>query len=404
MWHVEKTCLALTLGGKTGSAVLGREAEHMRIAMVAPLEMRVPPIAYGGTELVVSLLTEELVRRGHDVTLFASGDALTSAKLVPACPWFLRGSGRDAGILTMLNVVSCLERAEQFDLIHNHTCFEGLATAGLVRTPVLTTLHGGLAGDWLLLFDYYKGWYNTISYAAKSLLPPKERLVGVIYNAIDCASYPFNGGQREDYLLFLSRISHEKGPHLAIEVARRLQRRLIIAGNVHPVDEAYFRTQVLPHVDGDMIRYVGEVGYSQKRDLLSSAYALLAPITWAEPFGLFMVEAMACGTPVVACHRGAAPEVVRHGLTGFVVHTLEEMVEAVHQIDCIDPKICREHVESNFDVPRMADDYLAAYQRILESSATPAVDKALLTEALAWPTAAFDLYTRQPESPTVAIN
>jgi glycosyltransferase involved in cell wall biosynthesis len=150
----------------------------MRIAMAAPVEMRVPPIAYGGTELVVSLLTEELVRRGHDVTLFASGDSLTEANLVSVCDRFVRGSGRDGGILTMLNVLACMEQAERFDVIHNHTCFEGLSVAGLVRTPVLTTLHGGLSGDWLLLFQHYKGWYNTISRAMKDLLPQRSDLQG----------------------------------------------------------------------------------------------------------------------------------------------------------------------------------------------------------------------------------
>jgi len=339
----------------------------MRIAMVAPLEMRVPPIGYGGTELVVSLLTEELVRRGHEVTLFASGDSVTAASLVSVCPRFLRDSGRDGGALTLLSVVSCLEAAHEFDIIHNHTCVEGLATAGLVSTPVLTTLHGGLSGDYLLLFERYKGWYNTISHSAKSLLPPKERFVGVIYNAIDCASYPFNGGRREDYLLFLSRMSPEKGPHLAIEVARRLKMRLVIAGNVHPQDRDYFQSQVWPQVDGDMIQYVGEADQSRKRELFATARCLLAPITWPEPFGLFMVEAMACGTPVVAFRRGSAPEVVHHGVTGFVVDSLSEMVEAVQRIERIDPQSCREHVVRNFDVPRMVDNYVAAYQHILET-------------------------------------
>lgn len=356
----------------------------MRIAMVAPLELRVPPLGYGGIELVVSLLTEELVRRGHDVTLFASGDSLTRAKLVSVCPRFLRGSGRDSGILTMLNLLACLERAEEFDIIHNHTHFEGLSTAGLVCTPVLTTLHGGLAGDWLLLFQHYKGWYNTISRSAKALLPPKERFVGVIYNAIDCSSYPFNRGPRGDYLLFLSRISAEKGPHLAIEVARRLVRRLIIAGNVHPVDKEYFQSQVWPHIDGDRIRYVGEADYSRKRELCGGALCLLAPITWPEPFGLFLVEAMACGTPVVAFGQGAAPEVVRHGVTGFIVETLEEMVEAVQRVGEIDPRACREHVEGHFDVPRMAADYLAAYRRILaaEGSSSAAAPPPASREAV----------------------
>ncbi len=343
----------------------------MRIAMVSPLELRVPPVAYGGTELVVSLLTEELVRRGHEVTLFASGDSVTSAKLVSVCPHFLRGSGRDASILTMISVVSCLEQADKFDIIHNHTCLEGLATAGLVKTPVLTTLHGGLSGDWLELFAHYKGWYNTISHSAKSLLPDKERFVGVIYNAIDVKSYPFNGGNREPHLLFLSRISYEKGPHIAIEVARKLRRRLIIAGNVHPMDEEYFRTMVMPEVDGDQIQYVGEADYYRKRELMARAYCLLAPITWPEPFGLFFIEAMACGTPVVVFNRGSAPEVVKHGETGFVVNTVDEMAEAVDNVYQIDRRHCREYVEQNFDAPRMADDYLRAYERILSESLAP---------------------------------
>lgn len=337
----------------------------MRIAMISPLELRVPPVAYGGTELVVSLVTEELVRRGHDVTLFASGDALTSARLVSICAHFLRGSNRDAGILTMLNVVSCLEQANNFDIIHNHTCFEGLATAGLTRTPMLTTLHGNLDGDWRELFAFYRGWYNTISHSAKRLLPAKERFAGVIYNSIDVKSYPFNGGRHEPYMLFLARISYEKGPHLAIEVARGTGRRLIIAGNVDPVNNEYFRTMVLPGIDGDRVRYVGEADYFRKRELLANAYCLLAPITWAEPFGLFFIEAMACGTPVVVFNRGSAPEVVSHGETGFVVSTLDEMTDAVAQVYQIDSNRCRGYVEERFDAPRMADDYLAAYERIL---------------------------------------
>jgi len=349
----------------------------VRIAMISPLEMRVPPVAYGGTELVVSLLTEELVKRGHDVTLFASGDAVTNAKLVSICPNFLRGSDRDAGILTMLNVVTCLEQADKFDIIHNHTCFEGLATAGLIKTPMITTLHGDLKGDWLELFNHYKGWYNTISRSAKSLLPDKERFTGVIYNSIDVSSYPFNDSGREPTLLFLSRISYEKGPHLAIEAAKRSHRNLIIAGNVHPVDEEYFRTMVMPGVDGEQIKYVGEADYRRKRELLAQAYCLLAPITWPEPFGLFFVEAMACGTPVVVFDKGSAPEVVSHGETGFVVNTMNEMVDAIDNVHQIDRKRCRKHVEERFDVPRMVDDYLAAYKRVLSKDGGMRKDEVL---------------------------
>ncbi len=339
----------------------------MRIAMIAPLEMRVPPIAYGGTELVVSLLTEELVRRDHSVTLFGSGDSVSRARVESVCSHFLRGSDRDKAILNMLNVVSCLEQADRFDIIHNHTTLEGLATAGLVKTPMLTTLHGNLEGDWALLFSHYKGWYNTISRSAKSLLPDKEQFAGTIYNAIDCAVFPFNGGRRDDYLLYLSRISPEKGTHLAIALARKLGRRLIIAGNVDTVDRNYFRSQVLPQIDGDLIKYVGEADYHQKCQLLLQARCLVAPITWSEPFGLYFVEAMACGTPVVVLNRGSAPEVVRNGATGFVVDTLGEMEKATEQVHRIEPLRCRQHVEQHFDVGRMADDYLSAYHRILEA-------------------------------------
>ena len=339
----------------------------MRIAVIAPLEIRVPPKAYGGTEMVVSLLTEELVQRGHDVTLFASGDSVTRARLESVCPSSLRGSGRESSLLNLLNVASCLEHSKKFDIIHNHTALEGMATAGLSRTPILTTLHGGLSGDWLMLFERYKGWYNTISHSASTLLPPKEKFSGVIYNSIDCASYPLNTGERDDYLLFLSRISEEKGTHLAIEVARKANRRLIIAGNIHPVDQAYFDSQVAPHIDGDQIQFVGEADYARKRELMSQAYCFLAPITWAEPFGLFMAEAMACGTPVIGFNRGSVPEVVHSGVTGYVVETVDEMAAAIGLVPEIDPRVCRAHVERNFDVPRMADDYLAAYERILST-------------------------------------
>ncbi len=328
--------------------------------------MRVPPVAYGGTELVVSLLTEELVRLGHDVTLFASGDSETTAKLVPGSPRFLRGSGRHSSILTTLNVLSCVDQADHFDIIHNHTFNEGMAFAGFIDTPMLTTLHGAPHQDEALMFEYYKGWYNTISKSSKALLPPKDRFAGVVYNSIDVESYPFTPECREDYLVFLSRISVEKGPHLAIEVAKRLGRILIIAGNVNAPDMPYFEQYIRPEIDDDLITFVGEVDYAQKRQLLSRAHCLLAPITWEEPFGLFMIEAMACGVPVIALRRGAAPELVRHGVTGFVVDDVDAMAEAVSRVQDIDPYECRRHVAACFSVERMTQGYLDAYQRIIE--------------------------------------
>jgi glycosyltransferase involved in cell wall biosynthesis len=343
----------------------------MRIGIISPLEMRVPPVAYGGTELIVSLLTEEFIRRGHEVTLFASGDSLTQARLESVCPHYLRGSDRDKSVLNMLNAVTCIEKASEFDIIHNNTLLEGMSVASLTRTPMITTLHGNLKNDWRLLFARYKGWYNTISHSAKLLLPEKDRFAGIIYNAIDVKAYPFVSSRPKSYLLFLSRLSHEKGPHLAIEVAKKLKMKLIIAGNVDTVDEQYFRQEILPKVDGDQIKYVGEADFDRKIELMTGAYCLLAPITWPEPFGLFMIEAMACGTPVVVLNQGSAREVVRHGQTGFIVNNLIEMTEAVEKIQGIDRAACRKHVEQRFDAPRMASDYLKAYEHVLQECNVP---------------------------------
>lgn len=339
----------------------------MRIGMIAPLEFRLPPIAYGGIEQVVSLLTEELVRRGHEVALFAAGDSITSAELVPGSPCGLRGTDRDKNVLNMLNAAACMERAEDFDVIHNHVPLEGMPLAGLVDTPVLTTFHGGFAGDWIALYNRYQGWYNTISRSAASLLHLRERFVGVIYNAIDVGSYPFRSGAREDFALFLSRISHEKGPDIAIEAARLAGCRLIIAGNVDEPDREFFESRVMPHVDGDQVQYVGEANAEMKRLLYSRARFLLAPITWEEPFGLFFAEAMACGTPVIAFNRGAAPEVIEDGVTGYIVGDLDEMVDAITRIDRIDPAKCRQRMEDRFDVARMANDYQTAYEEIIKN-------------------------------------
>jgi glycosyltransferase involved in cell wall biosynthesis len=337
----------------------------LRIALIAPLDIRVPPVAYGGTELVVSLLTEGLVKRGHDVTLFASGDSITGARLVSNTDSFLRGSGRDGRLLTMMNAVSCLEKAEEFDIIHNHTILEGMVASSLVQTPMVTTFHNLLVGDELFLFKKYRGWYTTVSRASKDQLPPKDRFGGVVYNSIDCSSYPYNDGAREPFLLYHSRIAPEKGAHIAIRVARKLGLPLVISGKTDPSTDEYFSREVLPHIDGKMVQFISEIDQTRKRELLSTAHCLLAPLVWPEPFGLFMAEAMVCGTPVVALNNGAAAEVVSDGETGFVVESEEAMVEAVKHIDEIKPKACRRWVEERFDYPIMTENYLRVYTKIL---------------------------------------
>jgi glycosyltransferase involved in cell wall biosynthesis len=346
----------------------------MRIGVIAPIEIRVPPVRYGGTELVVHLLTEELHRRGHDVTLFASGDSVTRARLTSVAPTPTREHGRDSSPLSVLNVANALGRSEEFDFLHNHTPWEGMALAGLSSTPMLTTIHGPPEGDAVSVFHRYRGWFNTVSRSAYRQLGRTERFAGVVYNAIDVARYPFVADPRDAFLLYLSRISPQKGPEEAIRIARAVGLPLRMAGAIHPNDRAYFRDRIEPHLDGERVQYLGEVDFDEKVALLTRARCLLAPIQWSEPFGLFMVEAMACGTPVVAYREGAAPELVRDGESGFVVDTFEEFVAKVAEVEHLDPRTCRRHVAEYFDYPRMVDEYLRAYRRILDAERPPPFD------------------------------
>lgn len=342
----------------------------MKILQVAPLVERVPPPAYGGTEAVVSLLTDELVRRGHEVVLRASGDSITLAELRSVYPRALRTQKGIGSVVPyeLAHVSDALRDAPEFDIIHNHTGEMLMSFANLVDTPMLTTTHGNLTPDSRFIWGRYKGFYNTISHSQARYIAgfPNAQFVGVVHNAIDVKSFPFQA-QKDDYLLDLARVSPEKGTHIAIEVARRAGMPLIVAGKVDGVDVEYFRDVVEPLIDGRQIRFLGEADGSTKRALYARARALLAPITWEEPFGLVMPEALACGTPVIAFARGAAPEIIVDGETGFLVDTIDEMVEAIGRLDEIDPRRCREHIEQHFDVPVMTDAYLAVYGRIVKS-------------------------------------
>ncbi|MGA9380868.1 MAG: glycosyltransferase family 4 protein [Phormidium sp.] len=340
----------------------------MRIAQVAPLWERVPPPAYGGIELVVSLLTDELVRRGHDVTLFASGDSISLAKIESVHPRAMRldPSVKEYSVYEMLQLSQVYQRAEEFDIIHSHTGLTALPYAKLVKTPTVHTLHGIFTPDHEKIFIHAKEQpYVSISHTQKE---PRLGLnyVATVYNGIDIDSHKFYPQPDEPpYLAFLGRMSPEKGPHHAIAIAKAVGLPLIMAGKVDAVDVEYFETEIKPHIDGEQIQYTGEANHIQKNRLMGRALATLFPITWREPFGLVMVESMAAGTPVVAMNLGSTSEVIADGKTGFLCNDVAECIEAVKKIETIDRHACREHIANNFSVKQMTNGYEAVYQQIL---------------------------------------
>jgi glycosyltransferase involved in cell wall biosynthesis len=341
----------------------------MRIAQVAPLYERVPPLKYGGTERVVAYLTDELVRRGHEVTLFASGDSLTSARLVASTPRALRldPDARDHLTPHVLELAQVFERAREFDLIHCHVDSLAFPFSRLVATPTLHTLHGRLDLPQLMpLFRYFHDLeFVSISHAQRR---PLDGLglnwVATVHHGLPLEQYPFHpdGGRS---LVFLGRISPEKRPDWAIEVAKRVGLPLRIAAKVDPADRVYFEGEIAPLLDHPLVEFIGEIGEAEKPALLGEALALLFPIDWPEPFGLVMIEALAVGTPVIARPRGSVPEVIVPGRTGLIGETVDDLVEAVKRVEIIDRAECRRHVEARFTVERMADDYEAVYARLI---------------------------------------
>ncbi|MBD2211552.1 glycosyltransferase family 4 protein [Calothrix sp. FACHB-156] len=341
----------------------------MRIAQIAPLWERVPPPGYGGIELVVGLLTDELVRRGHEVTLFASGDSISLAKLVSVHPRALRldPNVKECGIYEMLQLGSVYERAEEFDIIHSHMGCAALPYANLVKTPTVHTLHGVFTCDNEKMFQYAKKQpYISISNSQR-----EARLglnyVATAYNGIDVSSYQFHPKPSDPpYLAFLGRISPEKGTHIAIAVAKQAGWHLKIAGKVDVVDVEYYEKEVKPFIDGKQIEYLGEANHEQKNALMGGAVATLFPITWREPFGLVMVESMAAGTPVIAMKLGSTVEIIDHGKTGFLCENTEEFVKAIEQVADLDRHACRQHVENRFSLQKMTDSYEEVYRQILQ--------------------------------------
>jgi glycosyltransferase involved in cell wall biosynthesis len=340
-------------------------SDPLRVAIVSPVWFPVPPSGYGGIEWIVSLLADGLVEAGHDVTLFASGDSKTKAKLMyvyeeAPSQWIGRSHWE------LRHALACYTGADEFDVISDHTGMSGVVLSGLVDTPVVHTVHGPMDGEPGEMYELLAGLVPNLHLISLSINQrrPKPDLPWLANcpNALDLSVYPCKPHMGE-YLLFLGRMSADKGCHRAIAVAMERELPLKIAGKMQePKEQAYFAEFVEPHLGIHGIEYLGEVPHGTKVELLQDARATLFPIDWEEPFGLVMIESMACGTPVIATNRGAVPEVIEHGRSGIIVDGYREMADALEQSDALDPLECRRYVEERFSPERMVDDYVLAYR------------------------------------------
>ena len=343
----------------------------MRIAQVAPLIESVPPRSYGGTERVASWLTEELVRSGHEVTLFASGESQTAAELVACSPKPLRFDP-DATVPDIYHLImldQLWQRADEFDVVHFHIDYLHFPLFREIATKTLTTLHGRLDLPFLYpIFRYFTDM-PVVSISMHQRQPmPYANWVGVVHHGLPRDLLPYCEAPSWDYLAFLGRICPEKRVDRAIRIAKRVGMKLKIAAKIDKVDREYFETTIEPMLDDPLIEYIGEVSDAEKRDFLGNAYAMLFPIDWPEPFGLVMIEAMACGVPVIAWRNGSVPEVIEHGLTGMIVDNEDEAVRAVRRASMLNRFRIRQRFEERFTVERMADDYLSLYEQAIGTS------------------------------------
>lgn len=337
----------------------------MKIAINAPVWLKVPPDGYGGIEMITGILADELTRMGHDVTLFASGDSETCAKLkyIYEKP---QGWRMHNCIPELLHSCQAFLEAKNFDIIHDHT-YCGPPLAYFVETPVLCTLHGDFNEDSKRYYSTFNkaGYFNSISHFQVKEMP-QINYVGNVYNTIDINKYIYNE-KKEDFLLFVSRISPQKGTHIAIKAALDTNNKLIIAGKIDPGEDLrYFKDSIEPLIDDKNIIYMGEISLKKKLELMSKAKAFLFPIQWAEPFGLVMIEALASGTPVIAMNNGSVPEVLNEKV-GFVANDYDSFVSSISKVNTIDPKNCRKHVAKNFSPEKMTADYMEIYERICNS-------------------------------------
>jgi glycosyltransferase involved in cell wall biosynthesis len=339
----------------------------VKIAVLSPVWFPVPPSGYGGIEWIVSLLADALADAGHDVTLFASGDSRTRAKLEAV---FERAPSERIGqtFWELQHALNCFARHGDFDVIHDHTGLMGLALGGLLPTPLVHTVHGPVSGHPGDLYEQVVRMApgaRLVSLSMSQRAPrPQLPWIANVPNALDLSFYPFRR-ERGDYLLFLGRMSPDKGAHRAVAIALESGLPLKIAGKcAEPAEQQYFDAFVRPHLNADR-EYVGEVSHGEKVELLQHARATLFPISWEEPFGLVMIESMACGTPVIATRYGAVPEVVDHGRTGIIVNGWREMEDVFEEADALDSNVLRREVEERFTPQRMVADYLAAYESAL---------------------------------------
>jgi glycosyltransferase involved in cell wall biosynthesis len=358
----------------------------MKIAQVAPLMEAVPPKFYGGTERVVAYLTDALVELGHEVTLFASGDSGTKAKLAPIWPRALRldPSVHDYLAPVFMQLENVTRRAHEFDVIHSHLDYFGFASLRQIGAPAVTTLHGRLDLPELgPLYDVYDEMaVVSISEAQRQPLP-HANYVATIHHGLP--QNLLRKGPGGNYLAFLGRISPEKAPDAAIRIAAQARMPLKIAAKVDKVDQEYFKTKIEPLLAGADVEFIGEIAEHQKSEFLGNAAALLFPIAWREPFGLVMIEAMACGTPVVAFDNGSVPEVLEDGVTGFIVRSEAQASDALRNIQALDRNRIRAEFDSRFTAQHMAQNYLKLYARLIKSRAkSPVIDAdSMLTQGQA---------------------